>query len=96
MVARRVQDQAGDLATAVEESVHGIRVLKAFGAARTRLQKFRSQAEKLRGTELGQGPRDRSASGCGSCSWSPDVAFALCLLGGVVLAVGRSTDPSAA
>src|SRR4051794_31593890 len=31
VVARRSQDQAGDLATAVEESVHGIRVLKAFG-----------------------------------------------------------------
>jgi ATP-binding cassette subfamily B protein len=30
--ARRGQDQQGDLATAVEESVHGIRVLKAFGA----------------------------------------------------------------
>ena len=29
-VSRRSQDQAGDLATAVEESVHGIRVLKAF------------------------------------------------------------------
>ena len=30
-IARRSQDQSGDLATAVEESVHGIRVLKAFG-----------------------------------------------------------------
>ncbi len=30
-LSRLSQDQAGDLATAVEESVHGIRVLKAFG-----------------------------------------------------------------
>ena len=29
--SRLSQDQAGDLATSVEESVHGIRVLKAFG-----------------------------------------------------------------
>ena len=29
-LARQSQDQAGDLATSVEESVHGIRVLKAF------------------------------------------------------------------
>src|SRR3546814_3644168 len=31
MLSRQSQDQAGDLATSVAESVHGIRVLKAFG-----------------------------------------------------------------
>ncbi|WNY32853.1 ABC transporter ATP-binding protein [Curtobacterium flaccumfaciens] len=33
-VARRSQDQVGDLATSVEQSVHGIRVLKAFRSRR--------------------------------------------------------------
>ncbi|MFD2029105.1 ABC transporter transmembrane domain-containing protein [Promicromonospora aerolata] len=34
-ISRLSQDQSGDLATTVEESVHGIRVLKAFGRGRT-------------------------------------------------------------
>jgi ATP-binding cassette subfamily B protein len=40
IVARRSQDQAGDLATTVEESVHGIRVLKAFGRGSHALKNF--------------------------------------------------------
>lgn len=51
-VARRSQDQAGDLATTVEESVHGIRVLKAFGRSREALETFEGQAEELRQTEI--------------------------------------------
>ncbi|MDR7082582.1 ATP-binding cassette subfamily B protein [Arthrobacter ginsengisoli] len=51
-VARRSQDQAGDLATTVEESVHGIRVLKAFGRSREALENFNGQAEELRRTEI--------------------------------------------
>ncbi|MEC5179740.1 ABC transporter ATP-binding protein [Arthrobacter sp. CG_A4] len=51
-VARRSQDQAGDLATTVEESVHGIRVLKAFGRSREALENFNEQAEELRQTEV--------------------------------------------
>jgi ATP-binding cassette, subfamily B, bacterial len=51
-VTRRSQDQAGDLATTVEESVHGIRVLKAFGRSREALESFNEQAEELRRTEI--------------------------------------------
>jgi ATP-binding cassette subfamily B protein len=51
-VARRSQDQAGDLATTVEESVHGIRVLKAFGRSREALENFNEQAKELRQTEI--------------------------------------------
>lgn len=51
-VARLSQDQAGDLATTVEESVHGIRVLKAFGRSREALENFNEQAEELRQTEI--------------------------------------------
>ena len=52
VVSRRAQDQQGDLATTVEESVHGIRVLKAFGRGKHSLEQFLKQAEELRGTEL--------------------------------------------
>ncbi|AXI79524.1 ABC transporter ATP-binding protein [Peterkaempfera bronchialis] len=51
-VARRAQDQIGDLATVMEESVLGIRILKAFGRHRTMARRFRDQARELRSTEL--------------------------------------------
>jgi ATP-binding cassette subfamily B protein len=51
-LARRSQDQAGDLATTVEESVLGIRVLKAFGRGPKLAATFARQARELRGTEL--------------------------------------------
>jgi len=84
VVARRSQDQQGDLATAVEESVHGIRVLKAFGRGKYSLEKFTRQAESLRGTEI-----EKAKAVAGIWLWLllvPDVAFALCLFGGVWLA----------
>ncbi len=51
-VSRKSQDQTGDLATTVEESVHGIRVLKAFGRGGEALDAFSEQAEELRKTEI--------------------------------------------
>ncbi len=85
VVARRSQDQAGDLATAVEESVHGIRVLKAFGRGKHALNNFANQAEELRGTEI-----EKAKAIAGIWLWLllvPDVTFALSLLAGVWLAV---------
>ncbi|WP_246018667.1 ABC transporter ATP-binding protein [Saccharothrix australiensis] len=52
VVARKAQDQAGDLTTVVEESVLGIRVLKAFGRGPHLTKRFRQQARELRDTEL--------------------------------------------
>ncbi len=82
-LARQSQDQAGDLATSVEESVHGIRVLKAFGRGKHALQRFTRQAETLRETEL------RKARAVGWIwFWLvllPDIAFALCLGAGIYL-----------
>ncbi|MBS3182277.1 ABC transporter ATP-binding protein [Leucobacter manosquensis] len=52
VLSRRSQDQTGDLATAVEESVHGIRVLKAFGRGGHALSQFTRRAETLRETEM--------------------------------------------
>ena len=51
-LARLSQDQAGDLATSVEEAVHGIRVLKAFGRGDHAASKFVRDAKDLRNTEL--------------------------------------------
>ncbi|QEO09312.1 ABC transporter ATP-binding protein [Protaetiibacter larvae] len=84
IVSRRAQDQQGDLATAVEESVHGIRVLKAFGRGGHSLERFLRQAEELRGTEL-----EKARAIAQLWLWLlliPDVAFALSLFGGVLLA----------
>ncbi|WP_406332966.1 ABC transporter ATP-binding protein [Streptomyces sp. NBC_00203] len=51
-VARRSQDQVGDLTTVVEESVLGIRIIKGFGRHRSQARAFRELSGKLRGTEL--------------------------------------------
>lgn len=83
-VARRSQDQVGDLATSVEESVHGIRVLKAFGRGKHSLRDFARRAEELRGTEI-----EKAQAIAQLWLWLllvPDVAFAFCLLAGVWLA----------
>ncbi|MFF9343114.1 MULTISPECIES: ABC transporter ATP-binding protein [unclassified Streptomyces] len=52
VVARRAQDQVGDLTTVVEESVLGIRIVKGFGRNRSQAESFRRLAELLRSTEL--------------------------------------------
>lgn len=54
LVARRAQDQVGDLTTVVEESVLGIRIVKGFGRNRSQALAFRSLARRLRTTELGK------------------------------------------
>jgi len=85
LVARRSQDQSGDLATTVEESVHGIRVLKAFGRGKYALANFANQADELRGTEI-----EKARAVAGIWLWLllvPDVTFALSLLVGVWLTV---------
>ena len=82
-LARQSQDQAGDLATSVEESVHGIRVLKAFGRGKHALNRFSTQAESLRETELSK------ARAIGSIwFWldlMPQIAFGLSLMSGIWL-----------
>uniref|UniRef100_UPI0006E27704 ABC transporter ATP-binding protein n=1 Tax=Streptomyces atriruber TaxID=545121 RepID=UPI0006E27704 len=51
-VARRAQDQVGDLTTVVEESVLGIRIIKGFGRHRSQARAFRELSHTLRGTEM--------------------------------------------
>jgi ATP-binding cassette subfamily B protein len=60
-------------------------VLKAFGRGKHALNNFANQAEELRGTEI-----EKARAIAGIWLWLllvPDVTFALCLLGGVWLAV---------
>lgn len=52
VLSRLSQDQNGDLATTIEQSVQGIRVLKAFGRGPSALEGFTEQAEQLRQTEV--------------------------------------------
>jgi len=82
LTARLSQDQAGDLATSVEESVHGIRVLKAFGRGSFMTEKFAADAWKLRSTEL---KKAKMVSGLWFYfSTMPDIALGIALVVGVI------------
>ncbi|MGW7295246.1 ABC transporter ATP-binding protein [Streptomyces xiamenensis] len=52
VVARRAQDQMGDLTTLVEESILGIRVIKGFGRHRSQAQAFQALSRRLVDTEI--------------------------------------------
>ncbi len=52
VVSRQVQDQQGDLATTVEESAVGIRVIKSFGRRRLVAAKFEAGARQLYGSSM--------------------------------------------
>ncbi|WP_062212298.1 ABC transporter ATP-binding protein [Streptomyces sp. NBRC 109706] len=52
LVARRAQDQMGDLTTVVEESILGIRIIKGFGRHRSQARAFQVLSGQLRDTEL--------------------------------------------
>ncbi|GAA1735688.1 ABC transporter ATP-binding protein [Isoptericola hypogeus] len=90
VIARLSQDQSGDLATTVEESVHGIRVLKAFGRGRDALESFTGQAEQLRRTEIRKAGNQATVTT--SLQLIPEVTLAVCLvLGSVLAARGQIT-----
>jgi ATP-binding cassette, subfamily B, bacterial len=81
-LSRRSQDQAGDLATTVEESVLGIRVLKAFGRGPDIARRFAAQARELRATELA---RYRVVAGLiGVIIFLPELGIGLQLLVGTI------------
>ena len=81
ILARRSQDQVGDLATVVEESVLGIRILKAFGRSGHLQRSFLRQARELRTTEL-------SKARVMSVLWAviialPEIALGIALILGI-------------
>jgi ATP-binding cassette, subfamily B, bacterial len=78
--SRRMQDQQGDLATVVEESAQGVRVVKSFGRARFMARGFDTRAVKLHDTAV------RKARLLGR-TWAefdliPNVTLAIVLVGG--------------
>ena len=87
-IARQSQDQAGDLATAVEESVHGIRVLKAFGRGEFAAQKFAEGATDLRSTELKKARL--IANMWAYLLFLPETALGLSMLAGILLVADGS------
>ncbi|HET6737340.1 MAG TPA: ABC transporter ATP-binding protein, partial [Kribbella sp.] len=85
-ISRKVQDQQGDLATSIEESALGFRVIKAFGRRPYVQQQFDEEATTLYDTEVA---KVRLASRF----WSflgviPNLTLVIVLLLGA-LAVGR-------
>lgn len=83
LVTRLSQDQAGDLATTVEESVHGIRVLKAFGRSREALENFNEQAEELRQTEITKAKHQATFTLV--VTLLPELALGIGLVAGILL-----------
>jgi ATP-binding cassette subfamily B protein len=51
-IARRMQDQQGDLTTVIEEMATGVRIIKAFGRDPLLLSRFVGEAGRLRATNL--------------------------------------------
>ena len=83
VVARLSQDQSGDLATKVEEAVHGVRVLKSLGRGSFAAAQFSDDASELRNTEL---KKARTVANI----WLyliliPEIAIGLSMLAGVWL-----------
>lgn len=83
-LSRAAQDQWGDVATSVEESVHGIRVLRSFGRGSGALASFTEQTARGREFEVVKG--NAKATLGFWLVWVPDFALAICLLTGVWLA----------
>jgi ATP-binding cassette subfamily B protein len=52
LIARRLQDQQGDLTTVIEEMATGVRIIKAFGRMPLMQKRFEDQARLLRRTSL--------------------------------------------
>ena len=52
LIARRLQDQQGDLTTIIEEMATGVRIIKAFGRKPLIQKRFEDQARLLRATSL--------------------------------------------
>ncbi|MBO0701827.1 MAG: ABC transporter ATP-binding protein, partial [Candidatus Dormibacteraeota bacterium] len=89
-IARRIQDQEGDMTTVVEEMATGVRIIKAFGRNGLLLDRFERQATRLRGTNL-------EAVQLRARTWSmftllPMLSIAIVLLlGGLAVSAGQLT-----
>jgi ATP-binding cassette subfamily B protein len=93
VASRRSQDLAGDLATVIEESVRGIRILKAFGRGSDAAAGFADDADDLREVEM---DKVRSLSTVSMVlTLLPETALAIALGVGIWLVAGGSIEVGA-
>jgi ATP-binding cassette subfamily B protein len=87
-IARGVQDQQGDLATVVEETATGVRIVKAFGREPLFKERFQTEAARLREINLrGVDVRSRAWTLFGLV---PNMTLAAVLLmGGIAVSRGE-------
>ncbi|MGA8924537.1 MAG: ABC transporter ATP-binding protein [Candidatus Dormiibacterota bacterium] len=90
LIARRLQDQQGDLTTVIEEMATGVRIIKAFGRMGLMQKRFEDQAGMLRSTSLlGIGVRAQLWT---RLNFLPNLSLAAVLLiGGINVTQGRLT-----
>jgi ATP-binding cassette subfamily B protein len=90
VAARKMQDEQGDLATLVEESAAGIRIIKAFGRRAHMAALFDERARRLYATAVSK--TRMVASAWPTFDAVPNVTLALVLIGGAAaVATGRMT-----
>ncbi|HEY4913061.1 MAG TPA: ABC transporter ATP-binding protein [Candidatus Dormibacteraeota bacterium] len=89
-IARRLQDQQGDLTTIIEEMATGVRIIKAFGRMPLMQKRFEDQAGLLRTTSL-EGIRARALLWT-QINFLPNLSLvAVLLLGGYNVVQGTLT-----
>jgi ATP-binding cassette subfamily B protein len=89
-IARRLQDQQGDLTTIIEEMATGVRIIKAFGRMPLMQKRFEDQAGLLRTTSL-EGIRARALLWT-QLNFLPNLSLvAVLLLGGYNVVQGTLT-----
>jgi ATP-binding cassette subfamily B protein len=90
LIARRLQDQQGDLTTIIEEMATGVRIIKAFGRMPLIQRRFEDQARLLRATSL-EGIKSRARLWT-QLNFLPNLSLvAVLLLGGMNVVQGRLT-----
>jgi len=90
LIARRLQDQQGDLTTIIEEMATGVRIIKAFGRMPLIQKRFEDQARLLRATSL-EGIKARSELWT-QLNFLPNLSLvAVLLLGGIHVVQGTLT-----
>ena len=90
VLARRMQDQQGDLTTIIEEMATGVRIIKAFGRMTLMQKRFEDQAQLLRGTYL-EGTQKRAELWT-QLNFLPNLSLvAALLLGGISVIQGHLT-----
>jgi ATP-binding cassette subfamily B protein len=90
LIARRLQDQQGDLTTIIEEMATGVRIIKAFGRMPLIQKRFEDQARLVRATSL-EGIKSRARLWT-QLNFLPNLSLvAVLLLGGMNVVQGRLT-----